>query len=207
MSKRFATGFERPVAAEHVPLTLTIAISPAMVQALYFERVYTGRAGELLAIRSTLIEARGLVLLHDAGPFPVGTASIAASVTNENSATEPDPVIVAPVEEVEASKFATDLEVPLLFGDMPLQLSMAIGKTNQAVYLERVYLDAAKELIAIRSDVCYEREMMFGFNVHVSSVPAGTRYILVSLTNEYRQTGKASTFEYQELEFNELEYN
>ncbi|MEJ8803138.1 hypothetical protein [Pontibacter sp. H249] len=207
MSKLFATGFDRAMAWEGYPLTLAISLSPSVVQALYFERVYSDIAGNQLAIRSTLIPERGLLWLTESGPFPVGTHRMQVCVTNQNRATEADPVLDVP-ETIDAlPKFATAMEVPRLFGEYPLQLSMGVGSTRQMVYLEREYLDARRQTLGIRSDLVHERSMLVGFNIHVPEPLAGTRYINVCLTNQYRATEQASTLEYNVLEYNELEYN
>lgn len=209
MQASFATGFCRPVLVEGYPLTLTVAISPAVRQQLYFERVYRSATGEQLAIRATLIEERGLLVLQEAGPVPVGTASMEASVRNESRATEADPVRVVAKPMPQPVKFATDMQVPVLREGSPLHLSVGIAAsgTRQVVYLERVYLDSGKRQIAIRSDLVHDRNILAGFNIHVPEPPGGTRYINVSLTNQYRATVEAQMLEYESLEWNELEYN
>lgn len=207
MQARFATGLDRPLLADGYPLTLTVAISPAVRQQIYFERVYRSATGEELAIRATLIQARGLVLLQEAGPVPAGTASVIASVTNQNCATEPDPVRVDLPEADEAVRFATTMERPRIIGDLPQQLAVAIGATRQPLYLERVYLDDRRREIAIRSDLVHARNMLVGFNIHQPEPPLGTKYMEVSITNQYRATELAGTLEYESQEYNELEYN
>lgn len=207
MSKRFATGFERPAVSEGYPLTLSIAVSPAVVQPLYFERVYLDAAGTQLAIRATLINGRGWLWLTDFGPFPAGTRRIEASITNQNRPTEADPVLATPEAQTSLPRFATPLEMPRLFGDHPLHLAMGIGATRQTVYLERVYKGYNGQELAIRSDVVYDRNMLVGFNIHLPEPPAGTKSIEVCLTNQYRATELTDTLEYNVLEFNELEYN
>ncbi|GAB3822207.1 hypothetical protein [Pontibacter rugosus] len=207
MPALFATGLDRPLLAHGYPLTLTVAVSPDVRQQLYFERVYRGSAGKQLAIRSTLVEARGLVLLHDQGPWPVGTSSIEASVTNRNRASEADPERVVPVAQVLPSTFATSLDKPVLHEGNPLHLSIGLNGTRQVVYLERVYLDQQRRQLAIRSDIIYDRNMLVGLNLHEPAPVPGTRYMEVSLTNQYRATESAMTLEYESLEWNELEYN
>jgi len=203
----FATGFERPVTADGYPLSLAVAIAADVRQPLYFERVYRSASGEQLAIRATLVGERGLVLLTEKGPSPAGTASIETSVTNQNRATEPDPVIAPEEVMPQPVRFATAVEQPVMRGSQPLHLAIGIGSTRQVVYLERVYLDAGRRQIAIRSDVVYDRELLAGFNIHQPEPPLGTRWIETSLTNQYRATEAAATLEYESLEWNELEYN
>lgn len=209
MPTRFATGLDRPVLAAGYPLSLTVAISPSARQQLYFERVYRSAAGNQLAIRATLIEARGLVHLLELGPLPVGTAYIEASVRSENRATEADPVPVAQEPVTQPIRFATDMEVPVLREGSPLHLAVGIAASGsqQVVYLERVYQDSQRRQIAIRSDVVLDRNTLAGFNIHVPEPPPGTRYINVSITNQYRATEEAQTLEYESLEYNDLEYN
>lgn len=203
MSKVFATGFERPLAWEGYPITLGIAIH--VQQELYFERVYLDGSGNQLAIRATLIAERGLLWLTDFGPFPPGTKRIEVCVRNSDRSTEPDPIRPL-IETQRLPSFATGFDVPKLFGDYPLQLSMAIG-TRQVVYLERVYKDQRGNQISIRSDIVYDRMKLVGFNIHVPAPPPGTKRIEVCLTNQYRATEFTDTLEYNVLEYNELEYN
>ncbi|NEM96168.1 hypothetical protein [Pontibacter burrus] len=188
MSALFATDLQRPVLREGYPLSLAIAISQQVSQPLYFERVYLDAAGSLLAIRATLIVGRGLLLLTETGPLPVGTATIQACVRNEHRATEADPVPVVITPAAEAVRFATDMERPVLVDGYPVQLSLNIGATLQTIYLEREYRDSLGNVLGIRSDVVADRQQLTGFNVHVPEPMAGTRYINLCLTNQYRDT-------------------
>ncbi|MHC2992059.1 hypothetical protein OB13_10835 [Pontibacter sp. HJ8] len=205
--KQFATRLDRPILFEGKPLTLTIAISEGIRRAVYFERVYLDASGGQLAIRSALVPLRGLVLLHEMGPLPIGTASVSISLTTENRATESNPVIVVSEDSPLLPVFATYQEQPVLFDREPMTLAIAMGDIRQPVYFERVYLDHNRRQISIASELVQQRNTQLLFNLNADELPLGTRYINACLTNQYRGTNTLETLEYEYLEWNELEYN
>lgn len=205
--KQFATRLDTPVLFDGKPLTLTVAISQAIKRPIYFERIYRNITGEELAIRSTLVQARGLVRLHELGPLPIGTYSINSCLTSENKATEVDPAAVVREESVRLPQFATLQDKPVLFDKEPLALAIAIGNIRQPVYFERVFLDSNRRQISITSELVQQRNTQLLFNLHADELPLGTRYVETCLTGQYRGTDTVETLEYEYLEHNELEYN
>jgi hypothetical protein len=196
---QFATRFERPVYAPGIAL----AIGVSTPQGLYIERRYLNKQGTVLAIRATAVQGPGLVCYREFGPLPDGTTQIAVCLTTENNATQADPVALVAAES--PPLFNTRFTQPVLSGDKPLFLSLALSTTRQQLYFEREYLDANGETLGIHSELIYDRGDMGLFPVHPDLIP-GTRWINACIRSDFRGTISASA-EYTEQEHNAAEYN